>query len=540
MKRICLLLLGCIVCTTSLFSQVDTITLVVSGEGESLEKATTMALRSAIEQSYGTFVSANTTILNDELVKDEIVSVSAGNVRKYDILNSYTKENGNTFVTLQATISITAMTAYAKNKGSECEFAGAAIGQQVKLNQLNKAAEKKAFENLLFELRQIAPYMFDFKLKISKPDIYETEAYIGLTVQIMANDNYKAFCNLIITTMLALARDPHTDNTHMLREGCRIRYPNPVYETKKKPKTLIGALFSPLEYIEKNCCFYNPFPMDSIEHIVLSAAEHFFIYDNNNLLYPINGEWDNFGEGNIETRVCPKNSKWKYDRSWMLRNYTLHEIGIEKLKGIIEDNSSCSTLKSFIDFENSQKCCWIEEEAHRLGYLEASLYTQDRPLLVTKTEKFKLSIEDTEKITTINISSEISDFANLCEKIEYDKLSTFDFINLYITSIKMGNSKILEKPLCKTIIKETSLMGNTYYGDTYINNLYKFGIIPKTIIDSIDCLKRIYNHKDSDANERAYKMGKRCKACDNAVEQAYQEYENYLVGILKRYYFYGK
>ena len=59
------------------------VSLVVSGEGKNKEEATFNALRSAIEQAYGTFVSANTTILNDQLVADEIVSLSSGNIKKY-------------------------------------------------------------------------------------------------------------------------------------------------------------------------------------------------------------------------------------------------------------------------------------------------------------------------------------------------------------------------------------------------------------------------------------------------------------------------
>lgn len=54
----------------------DEVTLVASGKASDSEKAITIALRSAIEQAYGTFVSANTTILNDNLVKDEIVTIS--------------------------------------------------------------------------------------------------------------------------------------------------------------------------------------------------------------------------------------------------------------------------------------------------------------------------------------------------------------------------------------------------------------------------------------------------------------------------------
>ena len=49
-----------------------TVTLNVSGTGKNLEDAKTNALRSAIEQAFGAFISSKTEILNDNLVKDEI------------------------------------------------------------------------------------------------------------------------------------------------------------------------------------------------------------------------------------------------------------------------------------------------------------------------------------------------------------------------------------------------------------------------------------------------------------------------------------
>ena len=75
MKRVSLLI-AVIFFTAVTFAQVSEVTLTVIGTGENEEKATLQALRSAIEQTFGTFVSANTTILNDKLVQDEIVSVS--------------------------------------------------------------------------------------------------------------------------------------------------------------------------------------------------------------------------------------------------------------------------------------------------------------------------------------------------------------------------------------------------------------------------------------------------------------------------------
>ena len=102
----------------------DEVTIVASGQGTNLQEATALALRCALEQTFGSFVSANTTILNDEVVKDEIVSLSKGNVKKYDVLSVTSMPNNTIFVTLKATISISNLASYAKSKGSTAEFAG--------------------------------------------------------------------------------------------------------------------------------------------------------------------------------------------------------------------------------------------------------------------------------------------------------------------------------------------------------------------------------------------------------------------------------
>jgi hypothetical protein len=57
-----------------------TVTLVVSGQGKTQDEAKQNALRSAIEQAFGAFISSKTEILNDNLVKDEIVSLTNGNI----------------------------------------------------------------------------------------------------------------------------------------------------------------------------------------------------------------------------------------------------------------------------------------------------------------------------------------------------------------------------------------------------------------------------------------------------------------------------
>ena len=82
------------------------VSLIVTGEGATKEAATNNALRSAIEQAFGVFVSANTEILNDELVKDEIATISSGNVKSYKEIAAIESPSGSRCVTLEAVVSV--------------------------------------------------------------------------------------------------------------------------------------------------------------------------------------------------------------------------------------------------------------------------------------------------------------------------------------------------------------------------------------------------------------------------------------------------
>ncbi len=46
--------------------------LTVTGTGKTIEEAKNNALRSAIEQAFGAFISSKTEILNDNLVKEKL------------------------------------------------------------------------------------------------------------------------------------------------------------------------------------------------------------------------------------------------------------------------------------------------------------------------------------------------------------------------------------------------------------------------------------------------------------------------------------
>ncbi len=149
----------------------DEVTLVVSATASTEDEAIKTALRSAIEQTYGTFVSANTTLLNDELVKDEIVTISSGNIKEYNKIESYENTNGQISVVLKATVCISKLVTYAKSKGASTEFAGASFAMNMKMLELNKEAEEKALINLLLFIKESLPSAFDRNIQFIDPSI---------------------------------------------------------------------------------------------------------------------------------------------------------------------------------------------------------------------------------------------------------------------------------------------------------------------------------------------------------------------------------
>lgn len=151
--------------------------LVVTGDGPTKEKATLSALRSALEQVYGTMVSSNTKILNDELVKDEIVSISTGIVKKYTYLSE--KEVGGRFyVVVKALVTPQKLITYAKQKGASTELAGATFAANVRIQKLNEENKRIASRNITEMQLKLLANCFDCEIKdMEEPTKRYTSAY---------------------------------------------------------------------------------------------------------------------------------------------------------------------------------------------------------------------------------------------------------------------------------------------------------------------------------------------------------------------------
>lgn len=184
------------------------IKLVTTGSGDTRDNAILSALRSAIEQTYGTFVSANTALVNDELVKDEIVSISSGNVKKYNVIYE-SQNNGEYTVTVDAVVSIGNLISFAKSKGAETELSGATFAMNMKMEKLNRENEAVAVANLVSQVCEICETisLYDYSIEVSEPKIY-SGIKCDFKVFISPNENAKIIEDLIHKTLSSLSISP--------------------------------------------------------------------------------------------------------------------------------------------------------------------------------------------------------------------------------------------------------------------------------------------------------------------------------------------
>ncbi len=182
-----------------------TVSLVVSGQGSTKDEAKQNALRNAIEQAFGTFISSKTEILNDDLVKDEIVSVSNGNIQKFEIISEVQIPDGNYATTLNATVSVSKLISFVESKGGTVEFKGGLFATNILMQELYEKNEPEALGNILNTLKQISFKSFDYKINASDPISNNGQWIIPLKVDVFVNSNFSNIPNILEQTIKSLS-----------------------------------------------------------------------------------------------------------------------------------------------------------------------------------------------------------------------------------------------------------------------------------------------------------------------------------------------
>ncbi len=198
MKKLTLLILAALIAASNFAQTSEEVALVTNGQGSTKREATENALRSAIEQAFGVFVSANTEILNDELIKDEIATVSSGNIQSYEEISSDQLADGTYEVTLKAVVSINKLVTYAQSHGSSCELSGQKFLMGLKMIELQQENAIKATDHFLTKIEHYIQThdMWDCNLKLYDP--YVDNDKFALPMEIVITSNQKAAEDLLV------------------------------------------------------------------------------------------------------------------------------------------------------------------------------------------------------------------------------------------------------------------------------------------------------------------------------------------------------
>jgi hypothetical protein len=195
---------------TNTFSQTASkeVIITVSGSGKTQEEAKQSALRSAIEQAFGAFISSKTEMFNDQVVADQMASVSSGNIKSFSILNESQLPDGRWGVTLKALVSVDKLTSFVEAKGVAIEIKGGMFALNIKQQLLNEQGEIKAVSEMVGLLHEPMQISFDYEIKSSDPKSLDAESKnweIPLVVTATTNKNIDFCANYCVKTLSALS-----------------------------------------------------------------------------------------------------------------------------------------------------------------------------------------------------------------------------------------------------------------------------------------------------------------------------------------------
>jgi hypothetical protein len=185
-----------------------TVTLTVSGQGKTKDEAKDIALRNAIEQAFGSFISAKTEILNDELISDQITSISSGNIISYEQLNESQMPTGGYSTTLKATVSVNKLTSFVQSKGVSVEIKGGLFAMNIKQQLLNEKAEIQIVTNLIGTLHNVLQQSFDYSLEVNDPKSIDGSSdswEVPMLIKVKPNKNMDFCANYLVSNLKAIS-----------------------------------------------------------------------------------------------------------------------------------------------------------------------------------------------------------------------------------------------------------------------------------------------------------------------------------------------
>lgn len=411
----------------------NTVSLVASGTGNTKEEATKNALRSALEQAYGTFVSSNTKVVNDELLKDEIVSISTGNIVSYEELSFI--DSSPKQVTVKAVVSITRLQNYAQNKGMSAELAGNTFAMNLKMEELNKKNQDIALKHLLEQTQLMSSNLFDYKLSVGNPEETPKGVQVPVTIIIQANPNTIAYYELFHKTFSSLAIQKSNDFI-----GSYGGYDVMIDHQSRRTNTIVYRLRGTLRELEPHNTIYNLFEL--LESAILNCE----LVDNLGNVSGFSTEPPS-GKEYSECVMGPVH-RYKY--------YPTNRLHKEYYGGTGRSDGVRPHREGYKDIWDATDIPWLNSVKPKVG---EKLYDTKLFLMYT--------VDEISKISKIEIRPKLS---TLSDVVNY----TNQLINKANSSQGEEKKELLKKADYYIELMESKMVGKTEYTEL-LNHLKRIG-----------------------------------------------------------------
>jgi len=213
--------------TNSVIAQ-ESIQTTSSGYGATEQEAINIALINALQETLGGYLSSNTKVLNDKLIKDEISAITDGEVLNYKKLETKKISEQEYFVILDVTITKSKLAKYfSRNDEITLIFDGEKLQQNLKILAINKTSEINSIKNLVEVADGFLNKITNYKIYKPQeiPDPNDGKYEIEYLVEGNTNINIDELSSLVISSLNKIALDK--SEIKKLK-----KYKQPIYDYK--------------------------------------------------------------------------------------------------------------------------------------------------------------------------------------------------------------------------------------------------------------------------------------------------------------------
>ena len=154
------------------------------GTGKNKQEATLSALRFALADAYGTYISSRSSINTEDLFTDETVMITNGYIKSYKEIeyNESTK-----IIKLNVIVSVDKLNKYVNNHGSSVSINGSSLIANNEVTGSNNESVHISFNHILEKLTDISTKCYNYKLDVDEPVIYGNKVILNISIKCTDN-----------------------------------------------------------------------------------------------------------------------------------------------------------------------------------------------------------------------------------------------------------------------------------------------------------------------------------------------------------------